>query len=325
MSDRAPGKGRGEGRGEEPPLRPETAIDHAIEGFLATCRVERNLADNTLEAYHCDLSDLSRFLYEQGRRGPAEVQATDLAAWMVSLADRGLSASSRARNRVSMRRLFRFLLQENRIEADPSAGIEAPRSRRPLPVVLSMAQVEALLEAPDRTGWYGARDAAMIELLYATGLRVSELVGLPWTAVHDGWLIVRGKGGKERLVPFGDRAAVALNHWQQAREDKASPWVFVNNRGQPMTRQNFWERLGQYARQAGVRGKVSPHVLRHAFATHLLSHGADLRAVQAMLGHADISTTEIYTHIANERLRAVHEAHHPRGGSATGSRGGSRT
>ncbi|RME23358.1 MAG: site-specific tyrosine recombinase XerD [Deltaproteobacteria bacterium] len=291
----------------------DTPIDHAIEGFLNVCRVERGLADNTLESYHRDLSDLRRFLVARGIRDPRQVESEHLSDWMLSLADRGLAASSRARHRVSMRRLFRYLLDEGIIEQDPAARIDAPTTRRPLPTVLSEAQVEAILAAPDRSTPLGLRDAAMIELLYATGLRVSELVGLPRRAVHDGWLVVQGKGGKERLVPYGDRAALALRAWLDSREDRENPWVFVTGRGRPMTRQNFWARLRRYAVQAGVRARVTPHVLRHAFATHLLTHGADLRAVQAMLGHADISTTEIYTHVANERLRQLHAAHHPRG------------
>ncbi len=301
------GAGEGEGR------RPGPLV-LALDGYLAWCRVERGLAENSLLAYRRDLLDLLRFLDERGVRTPQAVRPEDLSAWVVSLEARGLAASSRARHGVAARRFFRFLLDEGQLTEDPSERLAAPKARRPLPVSLRPEQVEAILAAPDRGRWYGARDAAMIELMYATGLRVSELVGLPWSAVHDGWLVVRGKGGKERLVPFGDRAAEALAHWQRMREDKQSPWVFVNHQGQPMTRQNFWMRLLGHARAAGVTGKVSPHVLRHAFATHLLEHGADLRAVQAMLGHADISTTEIYTHVARERLRAVHAATHPRGG-----------
>jgi len=291
----------------------DTALDHAIEGFLSVCRVERGLADNTLESYHRDLSDLRRFLVGRGRQRPQDVDSGDLADWMLSLADRGLAASTRARHRVSMRQLFRYLLEEGIIDQDPAPLVDAPPRRRPLPSVLTEAQVDAILAAPDRSTPLGLRDAAMIELLYATGLRVTELVTLRRRALHDGWLVVRGKGGKERLVPYGDRAAQALRAWLDSREDDDNPWVFVTGRRRPMTRQNFWARLRRYAVQADVRARVTPHVLRHAFATHLLTHGADLRAVQAMLGHADISTTEIYTHIANERLRQIHAAHHPRG------------
>ena len=304
---------RGEATHAPPAPHAEDELDHAVEGFLAVCRVERGLADNTLEAYHRDLASLNAFLRHRGRTSPQHVEADDLARWMVHLADQGKGASTRARHRVSMRRLFRYLLEEGIIDRDPATLVDAPRSHRALPHVLTEAQVETLLAAPDRTRRIGLRDAAMLELLYATGLRVTELVRLPVSALHDGWLIVRGKGGKERLVPFGDRAAITLAAWRTERGDTQAPWLFLSNRGTAMSRQNFWQRIRQYARQAGIHNIVSPHVLRHAFATHLLAHGADLRAVQAMLGHADISTTEIYTHVANERLRHLHAQHHPRG------------
>jgi integrase/recombinase XerD len=289
-----------------------SAIDNAIESFLAAGRVERALARNTLEAYHRDLTDLAAFLHREGISSPAEVEHAHVAAWMVALADRGLSARSIARHRVAMRQLFRFLHRESLIPADPSELIEGPRIGRRLPETLSESDVEALLAAPDPTTALGLRDAAMLELLYATGLRVSELVGLRREHWHDGWLLVRGKGGKERLVPYGDRAHAMVGAYLASRDD-ATPWLFVTARKKPMTRQNFWDRLKRYALAAGVRRSISPHKLRHAFATHLLNHGADLRAVQLMLGHADISTTEIYTHVAKERLRSIHEKAHPRG------------
>ncbi|MCB9778074.1 MAG: site-specific tyrosine recombinase XerD [Alphaproteobacteria bacterium] len=302
----------------------DTPMVHAIEGFLATCRVERGLADNTLVAYHRDLSDLRAFLAARRVHAPADVRPGDLADWMVDLTDRGLAASTRARHRVAMRRLFAWLVAEAILQEDPARLVDAPRTRRSLPVVLSEPQVDALLAAPDRSTPLGLRDAAMLELLYATGLRVSELVGLREDQVHDGYVIVRGKGGKERLVPYGDRARRALRRWRDERtdsDDLRRP-VFPARGGRPMSRQNFWQRIRHYALAAGVRGKVSPHVLRHAFATHLLTHGADLRAVQAMLGHADVSTTEIYTHVANERLRQLHAAHHPRGADPAAGDGG---
>jgi integrase/recombinase XerD len=296
---------------EPGPFEP-TLFDHAVESFLAAGRVERALARNTLEAYHRDLSDLSRFLHANGVDAAETVQHTDLAAWMGSLSERGLSARSIARHRVAMRQLFRFLHREQLIPADPSELIEGPRIGRRLPETLSEAEVDALLKAPDPTTALGVRDAAMLELLYATGLRASELVGLRRENWHDGWLLVRGKGGKERLVPYGDSAHVSVHRYLATRDDH-TPWLFVTARNKPMTRQNFWERLKRYALVAGIRRSISPHKLRHAFATHLLNHGADLRAVQLMLGHADISTTEIYTHVAKERLRAIHEKAHPRG------------
>ena len=211
-----------------------------------------------------------------------------------------------------MRQLFKFLVDEGLLETSPAELISAPRTPRRLPGTLNESEVTAILAAPDRSQPLGLRDAAMIELLYATGLRVSELVGLRSDQWHDGWIIVTGKGGKDRLVPYGDQAKAAVERYLRAR-NKPSAHLFLSVRGTPMTRQNFWARLKAHVRTAGVRRNVSPHTLRHAFATHLLENGADLRAVQAMLGHADISTTEIYTHVARERLRALHETHHPRG------------
>jgi integrase/recombinase XerD len=287
-------------------------MEAAVDGFLAWCRAEKGLTENTLDGYARDLDRLRAFLAARGIAQPSEVQRTDLSDWMVALHDRGLARSSIARHRVAMRQLFRFLIFERLLEHDPSALIRAPKLPQRLPGTLSEAEVGRLLAAPDRTTAIGQRDAAMIELLYATGLRVSELVGLRRAHWHDGWIIVRGKGGKERLVPYGDRAGALVTALVAARSDD-SPFVFLNNRGTAMSRQNFWVRIKYYARVADIRNKVSPHTLRHAFATHLLIHGADLRSVQAMLGHADISTTEIYTHVAKERLRRLHAEHHPRG------------
>jgi integrase/recombinase XerD len=211
-----------------------------------------------------------------------------------------------------MRQLFSFLLTEGLIVLNPSELIRAPRVSRKLPSTLSEREVDSILDAPDRSTPLGLRDAAMLELLYATGLRVTELVKLDRSQWHDGWIIVTGKGGKDRLVPYGDKAGAMVNQYLQSRSDMFPP-MFLSNRGSAMSRQNFWTRIKHYAKIAGVRRHVSPHTMRHAFATHLLTHGADLRAVQAMLGHADITTTEIYTHVARERLRHLHESHHPRG------------
>lgn len=294
-------------------MPPTPTLDAALDHYLWMCRVERNLTENTLQAYGRDLSDLVAFLGRRGVESPQGVDAALLADWMVALANRGLKPRTVARYRVSARQFFRFLLDEHILAENPASRLGAPRVGRRLPATLSEPQVEALLAAPDRDTPLGRRDGAMIELLYATGMRVTELVTLRRAALHDGWLVVRGKGGKDRLVPFGDAAGRAVDAYLGRRADDA-PWVFLSSRGGPMTRQNFWDRLRRYAALAGIRGKVSPHVLRHAFATHLVQHGADLRAVQAMLGHADLSTTEIYTHVAQERLRQVHGAHHPRGG-----------
>ena len=287
-------------------------MDFAVEGFLNWCRAERGLSENTLDGYSRDLTRLSSFLRIRGITDPAQVTQQVLSDWLVSLHDDGLAASSIARHRVAMRQLFKFLVDEALLKDNPSVLISAPRIPRKLPATLTEPQVEAILKAPDRATPLGLRDAARLELLYATGLRVSELVKLKRHQWHDGWIVVTGKGDKDRLVPYGDSAKVAVERYLATRID-TSEAMFLTIRGGAMSRQNFWTRLNTYVKKAGVRGHVSPHTLRHAFATHLLVHGADLRAVQAMLGHADISTTEIYTHVARERLRALHAEHHPRG------------
>jgi integrase/recombinase XerD len=284
----------------------------ATDGFLAWCRAERGLSENTLDGYSRDLQRLCRFLALKGVSTPSEATQKVLAAWLVDLHDSKLAPSSIARHRVAMRQLFKFLVDEGELKANPAALLSAPRIPRKLPGTLSEPQVSAILEAPDRNTALGLRDGAMLDLLYATGLRVSELVGLRRDQWHDGWVVVSGKGGKERLVPYGDGAGEAVAAYLATRSDMKAP-IFLSIRGNAMTRQNFWGRLKIYVKIAGIRQRVSPHTLRHAFATHLLIHGADLRAVQAMLGHADISTTEIYTHVARERLRHLHAEHHPRG------------
>jgi integrase/recombinase XerD len=286
-------------------------FDDAVEGYLAWCRVERGLSSHTVEAYYRDLADLRSHLKGRGV-DPITAEADDLRAWMMSLLERGLGRRTIARRRVAMRQFYRFLVAEAVLTTSPATLIEGPATPRKLPQTMSEAEVDALIAQPDRSTLMGMRDAAMLDLLYATGLRVSELVKLRRDAWHRGWLIVRGKGGKERLVPYGDVAGASVEHYLQRRDDM-NPWMFLTRLGGPMSRQNFWVRVRHYSELAGIRSKVSPHTLRHAFATHLLEHGADLRAVQAMLGHADISTTEIYTHVARERLRAIHGTHHPRG------------
>ena len=287
-------------------------MEHSIDAFLAWCRSERGLSENTLDAYSRDLARLCSFMAERNVRDPGRVNPAALSDWMLSLQRMKLAPSSIARHRVAMRQLFQFLLDERIIDSNPAELISGPRLPRKLPGTLNEDEVAAILQAPDRTTVLGLRDAAMIELLYATGLRVSELVKLTRDQWHDGWVIVSGKGGKVRLVPYGDQAGACVAAYLQTRTDMQRP-MFLSTRGQAMSRQNFWMRLRRYTQQAGIHKRVSPHTLRHAFATHLLCHGADLRSVQAMLGHSDISTTEIYTHVARERLRSLHEQHHPRG------------
>ncbi|MDG1482117.1 MAG: site-specific tyrosine recombinase XerD [Myxococcota bacterium] len=291
-----------------------TPMDNAIEGFLAYCRVEKGLAELTLDAYHRDIVGLAGYLKERFRiTAPRQVTAGELSGWMSWMEGRGLSLRSIARHRVAMRQFFKYMAAEGIIEENPAVLIEGPKIGRPLPSVISEAEVEAVLAAPDKGSRLGLRDAAMLELLYATGLRVSELINVKQENWHDGWLVVRGKGGKERLVPYGDQAGDLVAKYLRSRLHQDNPYLFLSSRGAPMTRQNFWERVKRYAKQAGIGKSVSPHTLRHAFATHLLMHGADLRAVQVMLGHSDITTTEIYTHIAQERLRQIHARFHPRG------------
>ena len=302
----------------EAPLR----LDEALERYLHHLSVERGLAPLTLEAYARDLGELRRFVAEQGLSGWEEVTLPHLLAYLRTLEARGLAARSRARHLSALRRFFRFLEREEEISANPAALLNTPRLPARLPKVLSEAQVEALLAAPDPATPLGQRDAALLEVLYATGLRVSELVGLTLRQVDltRGLVRVTGKGGRERLVPLTPVAVEKLRRYlTQGRprllgvpaRPRAAALVFVNRRGGPLSRQGFWKILLHYARRAGLP-PVSPHVLRHSFATHLLSRGANLRVLQLLLGHADLSTTQIYTHLEAARLRAVYEKAHPR-------------
>ncbi|MSP17401.1 MAG: site-specific tyrosine recombinase XerD [Myxococcales bacterium] len=293
-------------------------MDDAVDRWLDHLKVERNLSPRSLEAYARDAAQLGAFLRARGTLDADAVTPDDLVAFLLARAEASIGPRSRARSLSALRSLFRFLRAERWLPADPTATLDGPRLTPPLPRVLSLADVEALLAAPDRRHPRGLRDAAMLELLYATGLRVSELVKLPCDAVDLVAAFVRptGKGRKERVVPFGEQAKALLEQYlAEARPgfdtlgDRA---LFLTHRGRPMTRQGFWKALGRYARVAGIRGAISPHKLRHSFASHLLERGADLRAVQAMLGHADIATTQVYTHLSRGRLLELHRRHHPR-------------
>jgi integrase/recombinase XerD len=290
--------------------------DPEIARFLDELWLEAGLSDNTLAAYRRDLTMLRRLL------AAPLVSATpaDLQTALAACFDAGMQARSAARWLSSVRRFYRQAVAAGRLAEDPSAGLRSPRLGRPLPKILSEQDVDRLLAAPDTETLMGLRDRTMLELLYATGLRVSELVALTPSAVNlrQGVVRVIGKGGKERLVPLGEQAVAWLERYQAERGAVPgaaghSAALFPSNRGRAMTRQTFWHAIRKYAAQAGIAAPVSPHVLRHAFATHLVNHGADLRAVQLMLGHADLSTTQIYTHVAQLRLKDVHEKHHPRG------------
>ncbi|HYW92010.1 MAG TPA: site-specific tyrosine recombinase XerD [Gammaproteobacteria bacterium] len=290
-----------------------------IETFLDALWMERGLAQNTLTAYRTDLSGLSRWLAE---RGLGLLQARrqhlmDFIAWRVQ---KGALPRSTARQLSSIRRLYRYLVREQRINEDPSARIEMPSIGRPLPKSLTEGEVEALLSVPDIDDPLGMRDRTMLEVLYATGLRVSELVQLTMGQLNprQGVLLIRGKGERQRLVPVGEEALEWLRRYMpSARREilrrRTTDRLFPTRRSDFMTRQAFWHIIKRYARRAGIRKDLSPHTLRHAFATHMLNHGADLRVVQMLLGHSDLSTTQIYTHVARERLKELHAAHHPRG------------
>lgn len=333
-----PGKhriGDGAESGAALALPPGTALDIEVGLYLDVLRVERGLRPKTLEAYGTDLARFCAYCVEVGLGDPKAVDRLTLEAYVARLAEEGLGARSRARHLSSVRGFFKFLLGENKREDDPSTPIRSPKLGRPLPKVLSEEEVALLLRGPGTDTPRGVRDVAMLELLYSSGLRVSELCGLELRDLR--WdppiVLVRGKGGKERVVPVGEQALVALNRWiTQARPallpaGARSERVFVRVGGRSISRQGFWKNLREHARIAGVWRPVSPHVLRHSFATHLVAHGADLRSVQAMLGHESLATTEIYTHVAQERIHEAFRAAHPRarkrrGATAKGSADG---
>ena len=290
-----------------------------IEAFLDSLWLEQGVSDHTLKAYGTDLKGLARALAQQGG-ALARASQADLLGYLAQRIDAGAKPRSTARLLSSMRRFYRYLLQQGEIVDDPTEQIDAPKLGRPLPKSLTEEDVEALLDAPDVGEPLGLRDRAMLETLYACGLRVSELVGLTLNQISlaQGLVRIIGKGGKERIVPMGEECRDWLEQYlNRGRPDllkgQVSEAVFVTTRGGAMTRQAFWYLIKRYARQAGIDKALSPHTLRHAFATHLLNHGADLRVLQMLLGHSDLSTTQIYTHVARERLKALHQHHHPRG------------
>jgi integrase/recombinase XerD len=301
---------------DEPRSGPPAA---AIEQYLRHLEVERRVATNTLEAYRRDLSRLLEFATAHGS-GVTALSRQDLEACVRDAMAGGLSPASVARFVAATRGFFRFARLVGHVAVNPADDLRAPRTFAALPRFLSMDEVDALLAAPDITGPRGIRDRALIEVLYATGLRVSELVGLRLTDIRlaEGWLQCLGKGHKQRIVPLGAEAAAWLRrylaesrpHLTRRRE---SPWLFVNARGgTKLSRSGFWRILKAQGQTAGIRAALSPHVLRHSFATHLLERGADLRAIQTMLGHADLSTTQIYTHVLEARLRTVYDTFHRR-------------
>lgn len=289
-----------------------------IQGYLNYVRVEKGLSENTRLAYERDLRRFEKFGEEAGKK-LAEMGRNEIVDYLRSLYRSGLDSRSVARHVVTLRNFYRFLLTEGIIKEDPLASVESPKFRMRLPTHLSIEEVNRLIQQPDARTAAGLRDRAMIELLYSTGLRVSELINLKLgdMQMESGCLRCVGKGNKERLVPMGKSAiATVAEYAQRARpellDDRESPYLFINRRGAPMGRVGFWKKLGDYGRMAGLRVKLKPHMLRHSFATHLLEGGADLRSVQLMLGHSDISTTQIYTHVVKDRLKQVYKQHHPR-------------
>jgi integrase/recombinase XerD len=299
-------------------LAQKTSMETQIRTFLNALRVEKGLSANTLLAYRRDVVKFAEFA--AGRRlDLKDIQRGDIVDFLTTLYKRGLDSRSVARYLVTIRNFFRFSLIEGYIVDDPAATIESPKFRQSLPDFLSIEEVNQLLRQPDRASIVGVRDLAMIELLYSCGLRVSELCTLRVADVQmeQGCLRCIGKGDKERLVPVGREALKAVREYLRSSRpellrEAASPYLFLNQRGRRLDRIRFWKTLGEYGRKAGLRKVLTPHMLRHSFATHLLDRGADLRSVQMMLGHSDISTTQIYTHVVEERLKQVYKSHHPR-------------
>ena len=286
--------------------------DEWVDRFTQYLRIEKGLAANTLNAYG---RDLTLYLGYLGNRGIASAGPVEVSGFLTFLYAQGLRARSAARALSAVRGLYRFLALEGVREDNPTAAIEAPKSWAPLPRFLSLPDVDRLLAAPDISRPLGLRDRAMIEVLYATGLRVSELVSLKIDSldVGNGYVRSVGKGDKERIVPLGETAVLAVGEYlDRGRPATSARHLFLNYRGRPLTRAGFWLILRGHGRRAGIRQGITPHMLRHSFATHLLERGADLRSVQMMLGHADISTTEIYTHVVRERLKQIYTSHHPR-------------
>ena len=295
-------------------------ISSELERFTTALWLERGLSDNTREAYSRDVQGLNAWLLDQSRGDALTASESDVQAYLGARLSQGSSHRSISRLLSSLRSFYQYLVREGDISSDPTQHLDRPKPSRPLPKSLSESEVDQLLNAPDASLVVEHRDLAMLEVLYASGLRVSELVGLtlPQLSLNQGVVRVFGKGGKERLVPLGEAAIETVTDYlgatrQALLKNRQSDVLFPSNRGKVMTRQTFWYRIKIYAKRAGIDPNLSPHTLRHAFATHLINHGADLRVVQMLLGHSDLTTTQIYTHVARSRMQALHEKHHPRG------------
>jgi integrase/recombinase XerD len=296
---------------------PTSSVEDALRLYLEYLAVEKGLAENTIQSYARDLESFRRFLKRE-KLAWSGAREEDLVRFVHGESQAGLSARSMARRISALRSFFKFLVLSGFLKKSPASELSSPSTWLSLPKVLTVKEVEALLAAPDLRSPQGLRDRAMLEVLYGSGLRVSELVAIkpPDLNLDEGFLICRGKGGKERIVPLGQAACGAVvTYLREVRprfESRPSPYLFLTRRGRNFTRQGFWKALKRYAGRAGLAAKISPHILRHSFATHLLERGADLRSVQLMLGHSQITTTQIYTHVSRERLRRVYDQFHPR-------------
>jgi integrase/recombinase XerD len=296
------------------------SMNNQVQAFIDHLDVERRLSKNTLDSYQRDLSQYTRFLNGNEISGWTDTQKVHIQSYLLHLKKLGRTPATISRSLVSIRSFHHFLMREGQASANPAFDLEPPKLDKPLPKVLTVAEVEQLLDAPDPSNRQGARDKAMLELLYATGIRVTELISLDLESLNLDMGFVRcvGKGGKERVVPLGKTAAGFLAHYidtmrpRLLKEDTESQALFVNHAGGRLTRQGFWKIIKKHAREAKIESDITPHTLRHSFAAHLLDNGADLRSVQEMLGHADISTTQIYTQVSKTRLKDVYDRAHPR-------------
>jgi integrase/recombinase XerD len=295
-------------------------MDQLLDQYLHYLIIEKGLSKNTIEAYRHGLSRFFDHLRKKGIQEIRNVGKFDIRAFLLVLKKRGLSTKTLVRDLVAIRTFFQFMIQEEILEVNPAEEIESPKTTKTLPEILTLKEVEKLLEQPDPRTYLGIRDRTMLEVLYATGMRVSELIQLPANQINleNGYVVIYGKGSKERIVPLGSEAIKWVNLYLRAARErlakgKESHFLFINRSGSRMSRQRFWKNLKTYGLRAGLRKRITPHLLRHSFASHLLERGADLRSVQMMLGHVDISTTQIYTHVTGERLKKIHQRYHPRG------------
>lgn len=287
--------------------------------FINYLSVERGLSKNTIASYKTDLLSFMNYLESEGLSNIDRISRNNITKYLMTLKDKGLSSNSISRALVSIKMFYKFLAQERFIKDDVAGILESPKLIRPLPNVLNIVEVEKLLSSPDIRDWMGIRDKAALELMYATGMRVSEMVDLPTSTLNMdvGFIKCKGKGDKERIVPIGSQAKNAVSRYiQKVRpsllKNKQDNHLFLSRLGKKVSRQSFWKMIKKYAKIARIKKEITPHTLRHSFATHLLERGADLRVVQELLGHADIATTQIYTHINKERLKSIHRQFHPR-------------